>query len=281
MIGAAPRSPHARAETSTSSRHQKVRKIPFRALQIRPGRRNRCRFLRNIGAISVIHKKRASKWGIGDTCGLADALGAVEPGGTIRIDDADLIVCYAPPNDGTAYVRPEVKLEFGARSTGEPSVRIPVFCDAAPHVPDVEFPEAEPRVMQIERTFWEKATAAHVYCLQHRLGGGRFARHWHDLARLDATGHVDSAVANREIADAVAAHKTVFFRERDVSGNWVDYEAAVSGDLELVPTGPSLAALADDYARMVDDGLLLHDAEPFDDLMKRCQAIADRANQRD
>ena len=108
--------------------------------------------------------------------------------------------------------------------------------------------------MQIERTLWEKATAAYVYCLQLRLRGGRFARHWHDLARLDATGHVDSAVANREIAVAVAVHKADIFREKDVSDNWVDYEAAASGDLELVPTGPSRAALADDYARMVDDG---------------------------
>ena len=88
-------------------------------------------------------------------------------------------------------------------------------------------------------------------------------------------------MADREIAEAVAAHKTVFFREKDVSGNWVDYEAAVSGRLELVPTGPSLAALADDYTRMVDDGLLLDDAEPFDALMHCCQAIANRANQRD
>ena len=135
--------------------------------------------------------------------------------------------------------------------------------------------------MQIERTFWEKATAAHVYCLQHRLRGRRFARHWHDLARLDATGHVDSAVANREIAHAVAAHKAVFFREKDASGNWVDYEAAVTGGLDLVPTDSSFAALADDYARMVDDGLLLDDAEPFDALMNHCQAIADRANQRE
>ena len=39
-------------------------------MQIRPCRRNRCRSLRYIGEISVIHKKRASKWGIGDACGL-------------------------------------------------------------------------------------------------------------------------------------------------------------------------------------------------------------------
>ena len=210
---------------------------------------------------------------------LAEALGAVEPDGTIRIDDADLFVCYAPLNEGTAYVRPEVKLEFGARATGEPSANMPISCDAAPHVPGLEFPEAQPRVMQIERTFWEKATAAHVYCLQHRPRGGRFARHWHDLARLDVTGHVDSAVADRDIADAVAAHKSVFFREKVASGTWVDYRAAVSGGLELVPTGPSHSALADDYARMVDDGLLLDDAEPFDALMNHCQTIADKANQ--
>ena len=42
--------------------------------------------------------------------------------------------------------------------------------------------------LELERTFWEKATAAHVYCAQGRLRGDRFSRHWHDLSRLDAAG---------------------------------------------------------------------------------------------
>ena len=123
-------------------------------------------------------RRRLAEW-IRDTAAphLAEALGSVDPDGTVQIDSTDLFVCYAPLNEGTAYVRPEVKLEFGARSTGEPTARMPVICDAAPHVPGVEFPKADPRVLQIERTFWEKATAAHVYCVQHRLRGGRFARH--------------------------------------------------------------------------------------------------------
>jgi len=37
-------------------------------------------------------------------------------------------------------------------------------------------------VLAAERTFWEKATAAHVYCLQGRLRGERYSRHWYDLA---------------------------------------------------------------------------------------------------
>ena len=135
--------------------------------------------------------------------------------------------------------------------------------------------------MQVERTFWEKATAVHVYCLQGRLRGERFARHWYDLVRLDSAGLTEHALADREIAEAVAALKTMFFREKDASGNWVDYHAAVAGHLQLVPVGASLDALTDDYARMVEDGLLLDEAEPFAELMASCQEIADRANRRD
>ena len=94
---------------------------------------------------------------------LAESLRAVEDRGEVRVESADLLVCYAPLNEGTGHVRPEVKLEFGARATGEPNAPMSVVCDAAPHLPGIEFPKAEPRVMQIERTFWEKATAAHVY----------------------------------------------------------------------------------------------------------------------
>ena len=42
-----------------------------------------------------------------------------------------------------------------------------------------------------------------------------------------------------------------------------------------------LGSWAADYARMVEDGWLLDDAEPFDALMDACQAIEDRANSRD
>ena len=212
---------------------------------------------------------------------LAEALHAVETDGEVRAEDDELFIRYASLNEGTDYVRPEVKLEFGARATGEPNALMPVVCDAADHVPDVEFPTAEPRVMRVERTIWEKATAAHVYCLQGRLRGERFARHWYDLARLDSVGLTEQALTDREIANSVAAHKAMFFREKDASGNWIDYEAAIAGGLQLVPVGNSLAALADDYARMVEDRLLFEEAEPFDALMDTCQAIADKMNRLD
>ena len=212
---------------------------------------------------------------------LEKGLYAAEADGGIRVEGGELFIRYAPLSEGTGYVRPEVKLEFGARATGEPNTPMPIRCDAADYVPDVEFPTAVPRVMQVERTFWEKATAAHVYCLQEQLRGERFARHWYDLVRLDSAGLTKDALTDRKIANAVAEHKAMFFRAKDAAGNRVDYGAAVTGGLQLVPAGASLAALEDDYTLMVKDGLLLDEAEPFDALMDACQAIADKANRLD
>ena len=211
---------------------------------------------------------------------LEGALRAVEPDGRVKVKDSDVFIRYVALDEGTSYRRPEVKLEFGGRATGEPSAVMPVRCDAADHVQGVEFPTATPRVLQAERTFWEKATAAHVFCAQRRVRGEGFARHWHDLARLDDAGIAARALADRGIAEGVAAHKAAFFREKDASGDWVDYQAAVAGGLRLVPTGDAHLALAEDYARMVEDRWLLDDAEPFDALIDACQAIEDQANGR-
>jgi hypothetical protein len=149
-----------------------------------------------------------------------------------------------------------------------------IVCDASGLIDGVEFPKARPRVMHAERTFWEKATAIHVFCLQERLRGDRFARHWHDVVRLDQAGLATAAFADRDLAKAVARHKGMFFAERAADRSPIDYAVAVSGGLRLVPAGDALKALEEDYAHMVADGLLLEDAEPFETLMARCADIA-------
>lgn len=77
---------------------------------------------------------------------------------------------------------------------------IAVHCDVAEHVPSISFPTASPRVMCVERTFWEKATAVHVFCEGGKLRGTRFSRHWYDIAQLDSAGHVESALRDRQTA---------------------------------------------------------------------------------
>lgn len=196
----------------------------------------------------------------------------------LRADDDKLIVAYEPLFPDYGFVRPEVLLEFGARSTGEPRERRTVECDAAGYIPDIDFPLARPWVMSVERTFWEKATAIHVFCHQRRDWAQRLSRHWNDIVRLEDAGYADRALGNRREALSVARHKQIFFRERDTDGNWIDYEAAVTGNLQLVPEGNSYAALQADYDRMVNDGILLDDEEGFGELMRRCAELEDNAN---
>ncbi len=70
----------------------------------------------------------------------------------------------------------------------------------------------------------------------------------------------------------------MFFAENDACGERIDYEAAISGGLQLVPAGAAYAVLANDHARMLADGMLLDGNEPFDALMERCSVIEARAN---
>ena len=198
----------------------------------------------------------------------------------LRAEEDHLFVAYEPLFDNYGFVRPEILVEFGARSIGEPREERLCECDAASYVPDVSFPSVRPFVMVAERTFWEKATAVHVYCQQQRSRAERLSRHWYDLARLDDMGFAERAMADRALALSVARHKSMFFREKDSDGNWVDYEAAVSRGLQLVPAGPAYRVLSDDYDRMLTDGMLLDDEEQFDDLMERCADIQRRANRK-
>lgn len=203
----------------------------------------------------------------------------LDAGLTVAGKDCDkLILSYNAVKTGTGYSAPRIQLEFGARATGEPNHLQSVACDIAPEIEGVIFPVAEPLVMAAERTFWEKATAAHVYCLQGRLRGERYSRHWYDLAAIARTPYFAAACADQSLARAVANHKSVFFVEKDASGAKIDYLVAVRGQLQIVPTGESLKALGNDYAAMLEDGLLALDQPSFDDIIEQCRIVQDEAN---
>ena len=222
---------------------------------------------------------RLSQWVRETACPtLAEGLAAAGFDAQVCSCKEKLYISYNTLFEEDVYVRPAVMIDFGARSTGEPRSRKPVVCDAAAFLPDLAFPQAHPIAMLAERTFWEKATAIHVFCCQQRQRSERLARHWHDLARLDEAGVTTNALAHHKLALDVARHKAVFFVENDAHGQCIDYEAAVSGELQLVPTGDAYRLLANDYTSMLESGMLRDGNESFDALMQRCARIQERAN---
>lgn len=189
-----------------------------------------------------------------------------------------LTLAYRRTRNGTGYAAPVVQLEFGARGTGEPHQVHAIACDIAPVIEGVVFPTARPLVMTAERTFWEKATAAHVFCLQKRLRGERYSRHWYDLAAIAQTPHFDAACKDSDLARAVAEHKAAFFSEKDEVGNTIDFVAAVSGSLQLIPTSDALRELERDYNAMREDGLLAVNAPTFGEVIAQCERIQSSLN---
>lgn len=190
-----------------------------------------------------------------------------------------LFLHYPALTQGTGYVAPVVTLEFGARATGEPHQVHRVTCDIAAHLADLLFPVASALVMNIARTFWEKATSAHVFCLQGRIRSERYARHWHDLAAIARSPHFSAVISDRRVATTVARHKACFFIEKDAGGQVIDYLSATTGHLNLVPQGEARKALAKDYAAMLADDVMIGDALSFDELLAACAQLEARVNE--
>jgi hypothetical protein len=132
-----------------------------------------------------------------------------------------------------AYLRPSVKIEFGARADHEPSEWKPVRSYLAEALPDaLDTPEIQVKVISAVRTFWEKATILHqiAHLAPDKAFPGRYSRHYCDLASMIEGGVGQQAQADEMLLAEVVAHKMTFYRAA-----WASYETAVRGTLKLLP----------------------------------------------
>jgi len=164
--------------------------------------------------------------------------------------DGQTLLFEYPAIDGQSlgYVRPSVKIELGARSDHWPSERRGVRPYLAEHVAEaLRDPEAQVKVLDVARTFWEKATILHMYAHwpEGKKVSPRQSRHYYDLFRLLGTAHKVDAVAKPELLKRVAEHKRIYFR-----AGWAKYEAAGNGGLKLAPSEHVETAMKQDYAQM-------------------------------
>ncbi len=182
-------------------------------------------------------------------------------------DDPDgqtLLFHYPPAMGDTAYVRPVVKIELGARSDTEPSATpeiTPYLADAFPD--EVQHSRFSVRAVAPERTFWEKAALLHeeTYREGSTAPKARLARHYYDLWCLITRGVAPRAASDIALFDRVAAHRAVFFRRsRDAQ------ESFKRGSLRLVPADDRRAHWRRDYDAM-RESMFFGEAPPFNDIL--------------
>jgi predicted nucleotidyltransferase component of viral defense system len=174
------------------------------------------------------------------------------------------------------YIRPVVKIEFGARSDPWPAhahtVR-PIVADIYPQA--FNDPDCHVMALAPERTFWEKAMLLHeeIYRPADKPRRPRMARHYYDLYRLIEQGIAARAVMDRELFEKVAAHRKEFFSQK-----WVNYTTLRQGTLRVIPLPAQEGDWRQDYAAMQAE-MFSTPPPPFETLLEAISTFEKKFNE--
>lgn len=163
-----------------------------------------------------------------------------------------------------SYVKPVVKLEFGARSDPWPVEQRQVTSIVAEEFPRLfETPAVTVRALLPKRTFWEKVMLLHEEAFRPpgKTRRPRMARHYYDVWRLIEAGVAAKATADLHLFEQVAAHRRVYFKQ-----GWVNYDTLKRGTIQMVPSSDQVDEWRRDYAAMQGE-MFLGTPPAFDEML--------------
>jgi len=187
-----------------------------------------------------------------------------------------LFIHYPSAIESSGYLESSVLLEFGVRNVAEPFESHTVKTYIAEEEKDVIFPEAKVAVLALLRTYWEKATLAHVeyHRTEQRKSAARWSRHWYDLYQLSGDLNQICADKSHDILNQVVKHKKDFFHH-----SFANYDDCIAGGLRLVPKRDLRELLALDFESMINAGMFYKEPPKFDIILERLQKVEDEINE--
>ena len=176
----------------------------------------------------------------------------------------------------SSYIAKRIKLEFGSLTNQQPAIQSTARTMLASVLPAGAFADLTSPVvvLDIARTFWEKATILHAeyHRPEHLPMRDRFARHYSDFAALwQQDSARTSGLARLDLLADVTLHKSRYF-----SSAWANYDSAKIGSFKLVPPNYRLAALSQDYATMRP--MFMTEPLAFEELMEKLAQAAQVLN---
>lgn len=169
------------------------------------------------------------------------------------------------------YIKPRIKLEFGARGDTEPSELKSITPYLAAEFPD-DLPDAivEIPTLAATRTFWEKVTILHMLHHSGKLRDG-MSRHYYDTFMLAHAGIDGEALAQPNLLAEVVHNKSLMFADKSAS-----YETALIGSLRLSPSDVIADDLKRDYAAMAV--MFMREPPTFAELLAGIAVLEERLN---
>jgi hypothetical protein len=164
---------------------------------------------------------------------------------------------------GFEYLKRSVKLELGSLTEQRPIGKHPIRPWLADEFPQI-FPDwsCEVVALEIERSFWEKATILHAehHRPENKPTPDRYSRHYADTAALAKHADGQRAMTLSDVRQKVVDWKARFF-----GSAWARYDLAVPGSFRLVPADARVDALRRDYQAMHD--MYLSEPPSFDEIL--------------
>ena len=213
---------------------------------------------------------------------IQDALGPTRDGATylaFKLDEQthSPVLTFRYPTtepDRPGYVHPQVKLELGSLTDQRPIGDHTVTPWVAEEFPALfAAPACRVVALEIERTFWEKATILHTE--YHRPADkpmrSRLSRDCYDVCCMAAHPAGQRAMEDLDLLARVVRHKRTYFQSA-----WANYDAAKPGSLRLVPADSRLADLKADYQQMQE--MFTEPPPPFDEILRQLRNIEDTLN---
>lgn len=162
------------------------------------------------------------------------------------------------------YVRPIVKIEMGARAEHWPISRHHVSSYVKEELKDkIDEAPVEIQVLNVERTFWEKATILHehAHLPDTKSVQPRLSRHLYDLYKILSTERRQALLTDSELLERVANHKKIYFAR-----SWANYETARKGTLKLILPDRVMKEMEAGYRQMHE--MIFGERPPWDEIVK-------------
>ncbi|MFI5343128.1 MAG: nucleotidyl transferase AbiEii/AbiGii toxin family protein [Chlamydiales bacterium] len=163
-------------------------------------------------------------------------------------DAQTLLFAYPSETSKAGYILPLVKIEIGARSEHWPVSEHKIQSYVKEALKEkIHESEIVIRVLNAERTFWEKATILHQYAHlpENKKLPPRISRHYYDFFCLLSSEVKEKALIEAFLLERVAIHKSIYF-----TSSWANYGAARKKTLKLFPSARILKELEKDYVLM-------------------------------